>query len=261
MRTMRNSRMMRRQSELPSPSRVYLYQMVESDATIWEYDMDAGTYYSGGGANLLQGTFAVNGTTGLTDATRTALGTVTGATIQYGLNFNSDHSKFCCLTGSQQTATIRNLTVPGDVSGGNTAGSTLALGATCYRLQLLDGGTTLIAVLAGTYRRYTLSTPWDLSTATLTATITHGLNVAITTEELIGFEDGGTVVWMQDIIHSETNGAVYVRKCSTPYDYTTAGVFYPVASAPQGAICAVTPTGMAICEATDSPGFIYRHNL
>lgn len=247
---------------------VYIAGAIEADACIAEVDLDAGTYYSGTAENIYQGTLTLNAATGIYEATRTATGTVSTGDFHLGLAFNEDKSKLIGLGGGSNTALGRSLTVPGDVSGGITGTASLSLSAIAvYKFQVLDGGTTLIAVFSDSYRRWTLSTPWDLSTASVTATISHGLTLSSDVEELMGFEDGGLQVWVREAQYSEAFAPLFLRELSTPYDITTGGVYHPAGYvyvptssimgntvSPGGAVVRYNRTGY-------TTGIVYRHNL
>jgi sugar lactone lactonase YvrE len=186
-----------------SPDETHLYIVASGADKVLQYDM---TVPGNPRSSVFVGELDVSGQDGL----------------PYGVRINSDGTKLFVSGDTNNTIFAYDLSTPWDITTAsyNSESLTTATAVSLPSFAFSSDGTFLVIndESSSSLHAYTLSTAWDLSTATLQSELSLG--------SIGGY--GGESMWMHPdgdliVVRDYTNGAYYIE-LSTPKDITTAAL-------------------------------------
>lgn len=127
--------------------------------------------------------------------------------------FKPDGTKFYIQSYSLDTITEYNCSTPWDISTGSASGNSYNYSSdisTSYSFSISNDGKFLfIAALASTVYKYSLTTPWDISTATAVSTFSTLGQIAVNTCAGLTFKPDGTKMYVGRVDNSGYSDRVY----------------------------------------------------
>ena len=137
--------------------------------------------------------------------------------------FKPDGTKFYIQSYASDTITEYNCSTPWDISTGSASGNSYNYSppiSTSYSFSISNDGKFLfIAALASTVYKYSLTTPWDISTATAVSNFSTLGQIAVNTCAGFMLKDDGTKMYVGRVDNSGYSDRVY--QYSTGYALTT----------------------------------------
>ena len=127
--------------------------------------------------------------------------------------FKPDGTKFYIQSYASDTITEYNCSTPWDISTGSASGNSYNYSppiSTSYSFSISNDGKFLfIAALASTVYKYSLTTPWDISTATAVSNFSTLGQIAVNTCAGFMLKDDGTKMYVGRVDNSGYSDRVY----------------------------------------------------